>query len=105
MCVTNIGDEFRSNREMATALHGANCAAMEEADGRIILHINDMVKNGVKNVIVCCSDTDVLVLGISFFYSLKVAGIQKLWFLFGVGAKRRIIAAHSIAERLGMNKF
>lgn len=99
--VTNIGDKFASSKPSGTALPGKSCGHQEEADGRIILHVCDMINHGAKKVLVCCSDTDVLVLGISFFPSLKQKGLSELWFRFGVGSKQRFIPAHLISEELG----
>lgn len=52
----------------------------EESDARIIMHVKDMALRGSKSVLVRCSDTDVLVLCISFFHSLEAAiGLKELW--------------------------
>lgn len=69
-----------------------------------MMHIRDMVVHGAKSVLVRCSDTDVLVLGISFFHSFQSRGLEELWFLFGVGTQQRYIPAHSIAINLGSLK-
>lgn len=83
-----------------SGLHNRNIDA-EEADGRIMMHVHDMVIHGAKSVLIRCSDTDVLVLGISFYHSLQALGLHELWFLFGTGTHQRYIAAHSIALALG----
>lgn len=99
--VTNIGDKFASSSPLSTALLGESCAHQEEADGRMLLHVADMVDHGAESVLVCCSDTDVLVLGISFFQTLQQKGLKELWFRFGVGSKQRFIPAHCISDKLG----
>lgn len=77
---------------------------MEEADGRIILHVKDAVTHGAQIVVVRCADTDVAVLCISFFHSLSTFGLSQLWILYGSGKNKRYIAAHDIALFLGENK-
>lgn len=77
---------------------------MEEADGRIILHVFDMVKSGLKDVLIRTVDTDVLVLAISFVHKLRDQGLATLWVKLGTGAKVKQYAAHNIAEALGEQK-
>lgn len=101
LLVTNIGEKFASSLGCGSTLHGLCCQDEEEADGRIILHVQDMIAKGAKRVVVCCSDTDVLVVGISYCDSFKAAGLEELWFKFGVGTKQRFIPAHRISEKLG----
>ena len=86
-----------------TRLPGESCSAMEEADGRMILHVKDMVMNGSQRILLWCSDVDVLVLGISHFHSLLPEGLTELWVLAGVGTKRRCIPIHDIAGKMGKN--
>jgi len=56
------------------------------------------VENGAQNVMVRSSDTDVLVILVSFFPQRK--GLWELWLLFGAGPKRRYISVPGIAEAL-----
>ncbi|KAK3921529.1 Chromosome-associated kinesin KIF4 [Frankliniella fusca] len=101
--VTNIKDIIKvsSFRPQGSALENVNCAGMEEADGRLFLHAKDMVEHGSKCVMIRCSDTDVVVLAVSFFHTLKKIGLNELWILFGTKANKRFIAIHSIALHLG----
>ncbi|KAE8741877.1 hypothetical protein FOCC_FOCC012580 [Frankliniella occidentalis] len=101
--VTNIGGALRSTDSECSSLEGQT-VHMEEADGRILLHVKDGVEHGAKVVVVRSSDTDVLVISISFFHQLKLSGLQELWFLTGTGQKRRYIAVHKVAEKLGEEK-
>lgn len=102
--VTNIGSLIASSVDDASSLSGTSCCSMEEADGRIIMHAQDMVKHGAKKILVKCSDTDVLVLCTSFFSTLRSNGLQELWLLSGVGNKSRYVAVHDIAAALGDEK-
>lgn len=63
-----------------------------------------MVNCGAKRVLIRSSDTDVVVLAVSFFPSLRDVGLLELWVLFGSGKHRRYVAAHNIAEFLGDKK-
>lgn len=96
---TNIGDTIHSSANVNSSLSGLKCSNKEEADGRIILHLKDMVRHGSQNVVVRTVDTDVLVLCIAFYSRLKSLGLQNLWVLFGTGAKRRYLSAHLMAGK------
>ncbi|KAE8740709.1 hypothetical protein FOCC_FOCC013765, partial [Frankliniella occidentalis] len=99
--VTNVDSKIISSVPGNSSLHGAS-AEMEEADGRVILHLQDMVVHGgSKTVVVRSTDTDVLVLLVSFFPKLRDNGLQKLWVNYGSKAKRRFISIHGIASKLG----
>lgn len=77
-CLTNVKDVIRGNAYITSCLTGTSCAlpAMEEADGRIILHVSDMVKGGIKDVLIRTVDTDVVVLAVSFFHKLHDQGLE-----------------------------
>ncbi|XP_050295784.1 uncharacterized protein LOC126735741 [Anthonomus grandis grandis] len=78
---------------------------MEEADGRIVLHLQNAIENaGLHNIIVRSSDTDVLVLLVSFFLKLSQKGLKHLWLQYGVGSKQRYISVHQISQTLGDDK-
>ncbi|KAK3910165.1 ATP-binding cassette sub-family A member 9 [Frankliniella fusca] len=101
--VTNTGDIVHSSDPELTSLEGKTIN-MEEADNRILLHVKDCVEHGAKVVVIRSSDTDVLVISISYFHHLQLTGLQELWFLTGVGPKRRYIPVHEIANNLGEEK-
>lgn len=63
-----------------------------------------MVQNGATSILVRCSDTDVVIIGISFCHEFKNLGLHELWFLYGVGKNQRYIPAHIIANNLGPQK-
>lgn len=72
----------------------------EEADTRIFLHVADAVKEGHSKLMVRASDTDVIVLAISCVH--KISGLDELWIHIRSGKNRQYIAAHEVAEPLGM---
>ena len=76
---THIHPEFKELPELASDL--------EEADMRIIPHINWQLLNfpGCTEVLVESNDTDVVVLLIFYFRSFMVAGLKDLWIHFGKG--------------------
>lgn len=105
--VTNIGSVIHasSNNTQETFLHNMPCHDVkEEADGRIILHANDMVLHGAKNILIYSTDTDVVVLAVSFFHALRSKGLQNLWILYGAGKNQKYIPIHQISEQLGEKK-
>lgn len=102
--VTNIDDVIHTINGCPSNLDHVSCSHMEEADGRMLLHVKDMVLHGAKSVLIRCSDTDVVVLSVSFFHVLESLGLNELWILFGCGPIRRHIAVHTIARSLGEAK-
>ena len=70
----------------------------EEADDRIFLHVNDMVKSGHERVTVITVDTDVVVIALYAFWDLQ---IKELYIEFGVGKSKQWIPIHEIAAELG----
>lgn len=99
--LTNVGETFQCNPGCRTNLVGSSCSGMEEADGRIIYHVKDMVENGHISVLIRSTDTDVVILALSFFFQLKALGLQELWCLYGIGKSARYLSIHDIAEVLG----
>ncbi|KAG0723068.1 hypothetical protein GWK47_043326 [Chionoecetes opilio] len=87
-----------SNRQDVSAL--APCTH-EEADTRILLHLQDAVQQGYSKVSIRTVDTDVVVLAIA---SANRLNISELWIAFGAGKSFRFIAAHEIAKALGPDR-
>lgn len=77
---------------------------MEEGDGRLVLHVTDMVNRGASSVLIKSTGTDVVILVLSYFFKLAAKGMQALWVLYGTGAKQRQLPCHSIAASLGEEK-
>ncbi|XP_050307495.1 uncharacterized protein LOC126744179 [Anthonomus grandis grandis] len=102
--VTNVDYKIVTLPGSTSELQGLDISQMEEADGRILLHVKDMVVNGIESVLIRCSDTDVVVVGVSHFHELQDHGLKKLWILFGNALKKRYIPVHEIANKLGREK-
>ena len=49
---------------------------IEEADVKIIVHIQHAVSEGHKNIYLISSDTDVLILSLYFWYNFKCQGLE-----------------------------
>ena len=73
----------------------------EEADTRMLLHVEDAVKQGYTKVSVRTVDTEVVVLAVTAAQRLN---IDELWVAFATGRSFRFLAAHEIAKTLGPNK-
>ncbi|CAG4984249.1 unnamed protein product [Parnassius apollo] len=97
--VTNIGTTIKSSVPTNTLLTGLNVTC-EEADSRIILHAKDTLMNGATNI-THTVDSDVLIIDISYYFSLKRLGLKELWLSFGTGNHHSYIAAHDLAHHLG----
>ena len=70
----------------------------EEADTRLMLHMDDCAKEGLKRIMIRTTDTDVVVLAVSCVQSTAV---EELWIALGVGKHFKYLAAHTIAVELG----
>ena len=74
----------------------------EEADTRMILHVNHATHHGHHKIMIRTVDTDVVVLAVSVVKDLGQE--TELWLAFGTGKNFRYIAAHEIAVGLGPQK-
>ena len=70
----------------------------EEADTRILLHLEYAVKQGYNKVSIRTVDTDVVVLAVA---SAQRLNITELWIAFGAGKNFRYLPAHELADALG----
>ena len=70
----------------------------EEADTRIILHLEDAVREKHNKILIRTVDTDVVVLAIRATQHLD---ISELWIAFGTGKNFRYLAIHEMASALG----
>ncbi len=66
-----------------------------------MLHAANAASLGYKNVLIIASDTDVVVLAISFFTEICA---EKLWVSFGMGKKLRYISIHDICSTMSPAK-
>ncbi|KAK3083940.1 hypothetical protein FSP39_005667 [Pinctada imbricata] len=98
--VTTKGEEALSNKESHDISNLAPCSH-EEADTRMMLHVADAARNGLKKVMIRTVDTDVVVLGISIIPRVNP---EQLWIAFDTGNCFRYICAHGISSQLGSIK-
>ena len=56
---------------------------IEEADYRVISHIEKAVLNGIKRIIVYSNDTDVVVYLLYYSHHFIDIGIKELWIKYG----------------------
>ena len=73
----------------------------EEFDTRVMLHAANAVAHGYKRILIIANDTDIIVLGISFFSDI---GADKLWVSFGIANKLRNIPIHDICSTMSSAK-
>ena len=73
----------------------------EEADTRILLHLEDAVKQGYNKVSIRTVDTDVVVLAVA---SAQRLNITELWIAFDAGKNCRYLPAHEMADALGPDR-
>ncbi len=79
-------------------LSGLAPCTHEEADTRILLHVEDAAMCGHTKIAIRTVDTDVLVLAVT---SAQRLDIPELWVAFGTGKNFRFLPAHDIARELG----
>ena len=106
MCSDNIvvtkGDEAHTNR--AICLDGLSPCNHEEADSRIFTHVLHAAKQNMKSVLIKSSDTDVIVVAVSFFARLQDVGLEKLWIEFGQGQSVTWLPIHDMVDHLGPDR-
>ena len=73
----------------------------EEFDTRVMLHAANAVSHGYKRILIIANDTDIIVLGISFFSDI---GDDKLWVSFGIANKLRNIPIDDICSTMSFAK-
>ena len=77
---------------------------IEEADQRLIPHIHYSISQGAKRSVVISNDTDVFALLIHYLPDLLGLGLQKLWLMFGIGDKTRILPLHLLLYKIRVPK-
>ena len=70
----------------------------EEADTRMVVHVNHAVHSGYRRIAVRTVDTDVVVI---FTAAVQSLPNTEIYILFGVGAHYRTMAIHEISRSLG----
>ena len=92
--VANVG----TNHHMQACNH-------EEADTRILIHLQDALDNGATTCLVRTVDTDVIVIIVGKFYDLlQQYPAADIWLAFGTGTKFRHIHINTMYEALGIQK-
>ena len=71
---------------------------IEEADERMLLHVNHAAKQFSKHLIKTV-DSDVIVISVTVFNQLQ--GVNELWIEFGRGKTLKYIPIHKIVNSLG----
>ena len=96
--VATVEDKVISNTDMDKS--NIEPCNHEEADTRLLLHVLDGAKSGIKKISIITVDTDVVVIALRHFSSFD---IEELWIEFGVGKFRRFFPIHKYAEMMGNN--
>ena len=78
--LSTLGESVVSSSDGTDFSNLAPCTH-EEADFRIMLHVADMVRNGMTKVRVRTCDTDVLVICTAYYH--LIAGLDELWLTLG----------------------
>ena len=77
----------------------------EEADSRILVHVQDAFAHGAKSVEVRTVDTDVVVILIGKYHCLQIVQPKAdIWVAFGMGKKFRYYSINRICSSLGQQK-
>ena len=94
LCVEVIGaDEIDEIGELMLDI--------EEADMRLMPHMLHAVQDGAKRVVCLSNDTDVIVLSLHHFPTLRQNGLQELWIRAGIGDTTRYLPIHTLAMKMG----
>ena len=73
----------------------------EEADSRLLSHIDWSVEKGCERIIVLSNDTDTVVQILRHITAFFEKGLQEMWVEFGTGEHRRKIPLHCLHAKLG----
>ena len=77
----------------------------EEADTRIVVHVIDAIRKGMKSTCIRTVDTDILIILISKFHFLKdLCKDLELKAAFGVGKNFAVYSVNNICSTLGLDK-
>ena len=73
----------------------------EEADTRIILHLQHAVSDGHQKALIRTVDSDIVILSVHFYPVFQKAGLTELWVGYGKGKAYTDIPIHQVACQLG----
>ncbi|KAG1704380.1 Zinc finger protein 91 [Nymphon striatum] len=89
--------------EMNGGVHLMETCDHEEADTRILIHLQDALQHGATTCLVRTVDTDVIVILIGkFYYLLTICPSAEIWVAFGTGKDFRYININAVAQALGI---
>ena len=75
---------------------------LEEADNRIVCHVNDAIRNGFSNILVQTGDTDVILILMGFMEQfLETTGDVDITVEFKSSSGRKILSMNSIYIKHG----
>ena len=104
-CVTNNNDVIStveiSEQDKQLTIREDLTNQLEEADVRIIPHIEKAIKNESKRIVVLSNDTDVFALLLHYSHSFFALGMTELWVKYGMGESSRYIPIHIMANKIG----
>ena len=86
---------------LAANVNSLHLCTQEEADTRILFHVDNGVQLGCRKMFIRTVDADVVALAVAYQQHIKAT---KLWVAFGTGKHFRYIPAHTIASNLGDQK-
>ena len=75
--------------------------SIEEADYRLVPHVNWAAQHNTKKVVLLSNDTDVIAIMLQYIETFKSNGLSELWIQFGTGEKQRLLPLHTLQKRLG----
>ena len=73
---------------------------IEEADSRIIPHLNWSLSKGYKSFVILSNDADVLVLILHYLKRFKSLGVEQIWIQMGAGPHKRLIPIRHLYRRM-----
>ena len=73
----------------------------EEADTRLMLHLQHAINAGHHEAAIRTVDSDIVVLSVHFFPIFQRNGLEKLWISYGKGKSYTDIPIHEVAAKLG----
>lgn len=88
-----------SNKVVRTVDYHLSCQSHEEADTKIIYHVSKI--NDASNILIRCSDTDVLVILLGNMMHFEVC--HKIWMEVGVGNSQRYVDVSKLYMKLGIS--
>ena len=107
-CLTLRGDSDTCNgmqciqyKDGITSNKGNLDKPIEEADLRIIPHIEDSIQSKNTRIVLLSNYTDVLVLVLYFMQYFTSIGLKELWIQFETGQNKRFITVHKLSYILG----